>query len=131
MPVYVNECVCPHQLSFTNQICFQNARTRYIMVRCVYAKSLQSCPTLCDPRTVATARLPCPWDSPGKNTAMGFRALFQGIEPVSLRSLVLAGRLLPLATVGKPRSIHGIFQARVLKWVAIAFSYGQIVIPKP
>ena len=28
------------------------------------AKSLQSCPTLCDP-----TRLPRPWDSPGKNTS--------------------------------------------------------------
>ena len=31
------------------------------------AKSLQSCPTLCDPRQQPT-RLTCPWDSPGKNT---------------------------------------------------------------
>ena len=30
------------------------------------AKSLQSCPTLCDP-----TRLPRPWDSPGKNTGVG------------------------------------------------------------
>ena len=27
MPVYVNE-LCSHQLSFTNQICFQNARSK-------------------------------------------------------------------------------------------------------
>ena len=31
------------------------------------AKSLQSCLTLCDP-TDGSTRLPCPWDSPGKNT---------------------------------------------------------------
>ena len=30
------------------------------------AKSLQSCPTLQQP-----TRLPCPWDSPGKNTGVG------------------------------------------------------------
>ena len=30
------------------------------------AKSLQSCPTLCNP-----TRLPRPWDSPGKNTGVG------------------------------------------------------------
>ena len=68
----------------------------------VYMLSRFSCVQLCDPRTVATARLPCPWDSPGRNTGVGFRALFQGIEPVSLRPLVLAGRLLPLASLGKP-----------------------------
>ena len=31
------------------------------------AKSLQSCPTLCDPIRRQPSRLPCPWDSPGKN----------------------------------------------------------------
>ena len=34
----------------------------------------QSCPTLCDP-TVS------PWDSPGKNTGMGYHSLLQGIFP--------------------------------------------------
>ena len=31
------------------------------------AKSLQSCPTLCDPTEQQPTRLPRPWDSPGKN----------------------------------------------------------------
>ena len=35
------------------------------------AKSLQSCPTLCNPRRRQTTRLPRPWDSPGKNTGVG------------------------------------------------------------
>ena len=35
------------------------------------AKSLQSCPTLCDPIRRQPTRLPRPWDSPGKNTGMG------------------------------------------------------------
>ena len=34
------------------------------------AKSLQSCPTLCDPRD-GSPGLPRPWDSPGKNTGVG------------------------------------------------------------
>ena len=34
------------------------------------AKSLQSCPTLCNLRWQPT-RLPHPWDSPGKNTGVG------------------------------------------------------------
>ena len=36
------------------------------------AKSLQSCPTLCDP-----TRLPRPWDSPGKNTGVGCHCLLR------------------------------------------------------
>ena len=34
------------------------------------AKSLQSCPTLCDPRR-QPIRLHRPWDPPGKNTGVG------------------------------------------------------------
>ena len=35
---------------------------------CVHAKSLQSCPSLCDPKNPKEpTRLLCPWDSPGKN----------------------------------------------------------------
>ena len=40
------------------------------------AKSLQSCPTLCNPRRQPT-RLPRPWDSPGKNTGVGCHFLLQ------------------------------------------------------
>ena len=40
------------------------------------AKSLQSCPTLCDPRRQPT-RLPRPWDFPGKNTGVGCHFLLQ------------------------------------------------------
>ena len=40
------------------------------------AKSLQSCPTLCDPRR-QPARLARAWDSPGKNTGVGCHVLLQ------------------------------------------------------
>ena len=42
-------------------------------------------------------RLPCPWDSPGKNTGVGCHALLQGIsltlgiKPTSLASPALVG----------------------------------------
>ena len=39
------------------------------------AKSLQSCPTLCDP--IEPTRLPHPWDSPGKNAGVGCHFLLQ------------------------------------------------------
>ena len=49
---------------------------------CVQPKSLQSCPTLCDPWT-EDHQAPRPWDSPGKKTGMGCRALLlQGIFPI-------------------------------------------------
>ena len=41
------------------------------------AKSLQSCPTLCDP---IDGRLPRPWDSPGKNTGGGCHFLLQSTK---------------------------------------------------
>ena len=46
----------------------------YIML--LLLLSLQSCPTLCDPRRQPT-RLPRPWDSPGKNTGVGCLFLLQ------------------------------------------------------
>ena len=71
------------------------------------AKLLQSCPTL---RSYGpqTARLLCPWDSPGKNTAEGCHFLFQGIFPTQGLNLRLLSLLhwqvgsLQLAPPGKP-----------------------------
>ena len=40
------------------------------------AKSLQSCLTV-RPHRQQPTRLPCPWDSPGKNTGVGFHFLLQ------------------------------------------------------
>ena len=40
------------------------------------AKSLQSCPTLCDPIDGSPPGSP-PWDSPGKNTGVGCHFLLQ------------------------------------------------------
>ena len=43
----------------------------YICIAAAAAKSLQSCLTLCNHRWQPT-RLPHPWDSPGKNTGVGY-----------------------------------------------------------
>ena len=43
------------------------------------AKSLQSCPTVRPHRRQPT-RLPCPWDSPGKNTGVGCYFLLQCVK---------------------------------------------------
>ena len=86
------------------------------------AKSLQSCPTLCDPRRQPT-RLPRPWDSPGKNTGVGCHFLLQCMK-VKRESEVAQS----CPTLSDPMDcsilgsfVHGIFQARVLEWGAIAF----------
>ena len=39
------------------------------------AKSLQSCPTLCDPIDGSPPGSAVPWDSPGKNTGVGWNLL--------------------------------------------------------
>ena len=87
------------------------------------AKSLQSCPTLCDPRWQPT-RLPRPWDSPGKNTGVGCHFLLQcrkvkSESEVAQSCLTLSN---PMDCSLPGSSVHGIFQARVLEWGAIAFS---------
>ena len=46
----------------------------------VYVKVAQSCLTLFDPR-LQPARLPCPWDSPGKNTGVGCLPSSRGSSP--------------------------------------------------
>ena len=40
---------------------------------------VKSCLTLVTPWTQAPARLLCPWDSPGKNTGVGYHFLLQGM----------------------------------------------------
>ena len=68
--------------------------------------------------------LPRPWDSPGKNTGVGCHFLLQCMQVKSERKVT---QLYP--TPSDPMdgslpgsSVHGIFQARVLEWGAIAFS---------
>ena len=47
----------------------------------VHAKSLQSCPTLCNPMDCSLPDSSVHADSPGKNTGVGCHALLQGIFP--------------------------------------------------
>ena len=71
-------------------------------------------------------RLPHPWDSPGENTGVGCHFLLQCMN---VKNESEVAQLCP--TLRDPMdyslpgsSIHGIFQARVLEWGAIAFSDG-------
>ena len=69
-------------------------------------------------------RLPCPWDSPGKNTGVGCHFLLQCMK-VKSESEVAQSCPTPSDPMDcslSGSSVHGIFQARVLEWGAIAFS---------
>ena len=76
------------------------------------------------PQRRQPTRLPRPWDSPGKNTGVSCHFLLQCMK---VKSESQVAQLCP--TLREPMdcslpgsSIHGIFQARVLEWGAIAFS---------
>ena len=90
------------------------------------AKSLQSCPTLRPHRRQPT-RLPRPWDSPGKNTGVGRHFLLQCMKVKSEREVAQSRPTPrdPMDCSPPGSSAHGVFQARVLEWAAIAFSDEQ------
>ena len=127
--------VGPCWLSILNiAVCTSPSQTPYLFLypspyslcsAAAAAKSLQSCPTLCDPIDVwQPTRLPCPWDSPGKNTGMGCHFLLQCMKVKSESEVAQSCSTLrdPMDCSPPGSSIHGIFQARVLEWGAIAFS---------
>ena len=55
------------------------------------AKSLQLCPTLCDPMDSSLLGSSVHGDSPGKNTGVGCHFLLQGIFPTQGLNLGLLG----------------------------------------
>ena len=68
---------------------------------------------------------PCrPWDSPGKNTGVGCQFLLQCMKVKSESEVAQSCLTLsdPMDCSLADSSVHGIFQARVLEWVAVAFS---------
>ena len=69
-------------------------------------------------------RLPCPWDSPGKNTGVGCHFLLQCMKVKSESEVAQSCLTLrdPMGCSLPGFSVHGIFQVRVLEWGAIAFS---------
>ena len=69
-------------------------------------------------------RLPHPWDSPGKNTGVGCHFFLQCMKVKSESEVAQSCPTLhdPMDCSLPDSSIHGIFQARVLEWGAIASS---------
>ena len=87
------------------------------------AKSLQSCPTLCDPRD-GSHQAPLPWDSPGKNTGVGCHFPPQCMKGKSESEVAQSCPTLsdPMDCSPPGSPVSGIFQARAPEWGAIAFS---------
>ena len=85
---------------------------------CVGAKSLQSCPTLCDPMDCSLSGSSVHGDSSGKDTGVGCRALLQGIFPIqgsnpcllSLQNWQVGS--LPQVPPGKPHSFPLVFKIK-------------------
>ena len=75
-------------------------------------------------RLVKPTRLRRSWDSPGKNTVVGCHFLLQCMKVKSESEVAQSCLTLcnPMYCSLPGSSIHGIFQARVLEWGAIAFS---------
>ena len=69
-------------------------------------------------------RLHHPWDSPGKNVGVGCHFLLQCMKVKSESEVAQSCPTLcdPMDCSLPGPSVHGIFQARVLEWGAIAFS---------
>ena len=76
------------------------------------------------PHRQQPTRLPRPWDSPGKNTGVGCHLLLQCMKVKSESEGAQSCPTLsdPMDCSLPGSSTHGIFQARVLEWAAIAFS---------
>ena len=76
------------------------------------------------PHGLQPTRLSCPWDFPGKSTGVGCHCLLQFMK-VKRESEITQSCLTfcnPMDCSLPGSSAHGIFQARVLEWGAIAFS---------
>ena len=87
------------------------------------AKSLQSCPTLCNPRDGSPPSSPIPrilqartleWVAISFSNAWKWKVKLKWLSHVWLHD--------PMDCSLPGSCAHGIFQARVLEWVAIAFS---------
>ena len=71
-----------------------------------------------------------PWDSPGKNTGVGCHFLLQCMKVKSQSEVAQSCLTLsdPMDCSLPGSFVHGIFQSRVLEWVAISFSRNKTLL---
>ena len=99
----------------------------HFLLQCMKVKSESQSEVVSDslrPLGLKPTRLLRPWDFPGKSTGVGCHCLLQCMKVKSESEVTqpcptLSG-LTDCSLLGS--SVHGIFQARVLEWGAIAFS---------
>ena len=72
-------------------------------------------------------RLPCPWDSPGKNTGVGCHFLLQCMKVKSESEVAQSCPTLsdPMDCSPPGSSVPGILQARALEWVPLPSPWGD------
>ena len=90
----------------------------------IAAKSLQSCPTLCDPIDGRPPGSPVPGILQARTlkwVAISFSSCIKVKSEIEVAQLYLTLSD-PMDCSLPSSSVHGIFQARVLEWGAIAFS---------
>ena len=94
---------------------------------CCYVTSVVS--NSVRPHRRQPTRLSRPWDSPGKNTGVGCHFLLQCMKVKSESQFAQSYPTLsdPMDCSLPGSSVHGILQARVLEWGAIAFSSYEIL----
>ena len=94
------------------------------------AKSLQSCPTLCDPIDGSPPGSPIPGILQARTLEWVCHFLLQCMKVKSESEVAQLCPTLsdPMDCSPPGSSIHGIFQARVLEWGAIAFFYQDSVL---
>ena len=113
---YRGEDCCPERSGDLPQVTQQGWGLGFesVFTAIATAKSLQSCSTV----------RPHPWDSPGKNTGVGCHFLLQCMKVKSESEVTQSCLTLrdPMDCSLPGSSVHGIFQARVLEWGAIADS---------
>ena len=83
---------------------------------------------LCETPKNAAHLVPRPWDSPGKNAEVGCHFLLQCMKVKSESEVAQSCLTLsdPMDYRLPGSSIHGIFQTKLLEWVAMAFSDGKL-----
>ena len=103
---------------------YQKFRVKKAYKSAAAAKPLKSCLTLCDPIDGSPPSSPVPKDSPGKNTGVGCHFLLQCLKVKSESEVTQSCLTLcdPMDCSLPCSSVHGILQARILEWGAIAFS---------
>ena len=107
---------------YCRQILYHLSHRKHTCYRCCKVSSVVS--DSVQPQRRQPTRFPLPWDSPGNNIGVGCHFLLQCMKVKSESEVSQSCPTLsdPMDCSPPGSSTHGIFQARVLEWDALAFS---------